>query len=165
MGFDRRNKLVGLVRFDDCRLEIAPLALCSRQPIEQVKRLLTCFDNLFRFPQALDYPIDFVKILGHRPVCLQRTVKEGAAEVIQLQTQSFLIAFGEFIPKGFRILVVSLRCVLRGSIRFHHISNFRRYPKAFVKPFIISLNITRLLTIALRGFLAPRDDPPQVCFL
>jgi len=162
MGLDRRNKLVGLVRFDDCRLEIAPLAPCSRKPIEQVKRPLTCFDNLFRFAQALDYLIHFVKILGHRPVCLQRTVEERAAKVIHLPTQSFPIAFGECIPKGFRILVVSLGCVLRAYMRFPRISNFRRYPKAFAKPFIISLNITRLLTITLRGFLAPRDDPPQV---
>jgi len=119
MCFDRRNKLVGLVRFDDCRLKIAPLAPCSRQRIEQVKRLLTCFDNLFRFPQALDYLIDFVKILGHCPVCLQRTVEERAVEVIQLQTQSFPIAFCELIPKGFEILVVSLRTAGMDEVLSH----------------------------------------------
>jgi len=70
MGLNCRNKLLGLVRFDDCCLEIALFAPRSSEPIEKVKRLLTCFDNLFRFQQALDYLIHFVKILGHRPMRL-----------------------------------------------------------------------------------------------
>ena len=86
MGFDRRNKLVGLVRFDDCHLEIAPLAPCSRQPIEKVKHLLFWLDNLFCFSQAFNYPIDLVKILSHCPMSCERTVEDRAEEVIPLLT-------------------------------------------------------------------------------
>jgi len=75
MGSNCRNKLSGLVRLDDCRREITLFAPSSRQPIEQVKRVLTCFHNLFRFPQVLDYPLNFRRFLVSLPSAFNLLLK------------------------------------------------------------------------------------------
>jgi len=89
-------------------VKIAPFAPCSRQPIEKVKHLPFWLDNLFCFSQAFNYPVNLIKILSHRPMSFEHTVKERAAEVIQLKTQSSPIPFSKLIPKQLRILVICI---------------------------------------------------------
>ena len=60
MGLDRCNKLVGLVRFDDCYLKAASLMPHRRQSIEEIKHLLPHLDNLFHLMQALNYLINLM---------------------------------------------------------------------------------------------------------